>query len=338
MSVPTLIRYAVIALLGALAGSCTPDQSALHPRGPQAELLADIIWFFVIACTAVWIAVVIALAMALLRRRGPRPDPLAADPQRERRAHIAIGAAVVATFLIVTVHVAVSYVGQKRLFTHKEPAVTITVTGHQWWWEVRYEDPRPHHVFTTANEIHVPVGEPVTVVLKSDDVIHSFWVPNLAGKVDLIPGQDNRLQFVAAREGVYRGQCAEFCGFQHAHMGLVVVAEPRESFEQWRAAQIKPANPPSDPERQKGHDVFHAKACMMCHQIRGAPAGGRMGPDLTHLASRRDLAAATLKNTRGNLAAWIVDPQSIKPGSQMPLVSIAPDELDPLLSYLEGLK
>jgi cytochrome c oxidase subunit II len=331
-------RRAASALLCLLAAGCTPWQSALHPQSPQAEFLADIIWLFTIVCTAVWLLVMVALGFALLRRRAPRPDPLSVEPARERRAIGVIGAAVAITFLIVTGLTAISFVGQKRLFASTSPTVTITLTGHQWWWEARYDDIQPDRTFTTANEIHVPVGEPVTITLKSDDVIHSFWVPNLAGKVDLIPGQDNQVQFTAKRAGTYRGQCAEFCGWQHAHMGLVVVVDEKDAFEKWRDAQIKPAEPPSDPVRQKGHDVFHAKACMMCHQIRGAPAGGRMGPDLTHLASRKDIAAATLKLTRGNLAAWIVDPQSIKPGSQMPLVAIAPDELDPLLSYLEGLK
>ena len=326
------------ALLCWLLAGCTPWQSALHPGSPQAELLADIIWLFTIVCTIVWLVVMAALAVALLRRRAPRPDPLARDAVREHRALLTIGSAIAVTFLIVAALTAVSFLGQKRLFAQTSPRVTITLTGYQWWWEARYDDPRPNRTFTTANEIHVPVGEPVSITLKSFDVIHSFWVPNLAGKVDLIPGQTNQVQFVASRAGTYRGQCAEFCGWQHAHMGLVVVVDEKDAFEKWREAQIKPADPPSDPDRQKGHDVFHAKACMMCHQIRGAPAGGRSGPDLTHLASRKDIAAATLKNTRGNLAAWIVDPQSIKPGTQMPLVTIAPDELDPLLSYLEGLQ
>jgi cytochrome c oxidase subunit 2 len=203
---------------------------------------------------------------------------------------------------------------------------------------VTYEDPEPHKVFTTANEIYIPVGEPVTIKLNASDVIHSFWVPSLFGKQDLIPGRENVIQFTAGREGTYRGQCAEFCGWQHAHMGLLVVAKPKAAFERWREQQIKPADPPSEPERQKGQQVFLSKPCIMCHSVRGTPAGGRVAPDLTHVGSRLMLAAAMLPMSRGNLAAWIVDPQGIKPGAHMPLITLDPDEIDPLVSYLEGLK
>jgi cytochrome c oxidase subunit 2 len=246
--------------------------------------------------------------------------------------------AVVLTGISVLVLTGFSYASQKQLFSTKADGLTIRVIGHQWWWEVRYEDPEPQKAFTTANEIHVPVGEPVKIKLNSSDVIHSFWVPNLLGKQDNITGRENEIQFTAEREGVYRGQCAEFCGWQHAHMGMLVVAQSKGDYERWRDHQIKAAEPPSDAERQRGQEIFLSKPCVMCHSVRGTPAGGRVAPDLTHLASRQHIAAATLPMSRGNLAAWIIDPQGIKPGVHMPLIKIEPDEVDPLVSYLEGLK
>jgi cytochrome c oxidase subunit 2 len=232
----------------------------------------------------------------------------------------------------------ISYGGQRALYGHKDGALTLLVTGRQWWWQVTYEDPQPDRVFTTANEIHIPVGEPVLIKLESADVIHSFWVPNLTGKMDAITGRQNQIQIQAERPGVYRGQCAEFCGLQHAHMGMLVIAESREDFERWRSNQISSAKPPSDPERQRGMEILLSKPCVMCHQVRGTDAGGRIAPDLTHVGSRRYIAAGTLETTKGNIAAWIVDPHGIKPGVNMPTIQLEPDEVQPLASYLEGLK
>jgi cytochrome c oxidase subunit II len=231
-----------------------------------------------------------------------------------------------------------SYAAQKALFSHKDGALTLSVTGQQWWWRITYEDEQPARVFTTANEIHIPVGEPVLIKLESSDVIHSFWVPNLTGKMDAIPGRQNQLQIQADRPGVYRGQCAEFCGLQHAHMGMLIIAESKEDFERWRNHQISSALPPGDPERQRGMEIFLSKPCIMCHQVRGTDAGGRVAPDLTHVGSRRYIGAGTLETTRGNIAAWIIDPHSVKPGVNMPTIQLEPDEVQPLASYLEGLK
>jgi cytochrome c oxidase subunit 2 len=330
-----LVRAAALLPLG--LSNCSGWQSALDPKGPQAAHLADLIWWFVIICTIVWLLVMLALGYALLRGRAPRPDPLHVDPSAERRAWIVVSAAVVATTVIVIALTALSFVSQRKLYAKTEPAVTILLTGKQWWWDIRYEG-APDRTFTTANEIVIPAGAPVTIKLASSDVIHSVWVPNLFGKQDLIPGQENEIQFVAEKPGIYRGQCAEFCGWQHAHMGLLVIAMPQEQFEGWREAQVKAAEPPSEPERVKGQEIFLSKACVMCHTVRGTLAGSRAGPDLTHFGSRQTIASATLSMSRGNLAAWLVDPQGIKPGVNMPNVTIEPDELDPLLSFLTGLK
>jgi cytochrome c oxidase subunit 2 len=184
----------------------------------------------------------------------------------------------------------------------------------------------------------VPVGRPVVVELRSADVIHGFWIPNLGVKRDLIPGETTSIWFQADAPGVYRGQCAEFCGHQHAKMALLVVAEPADSFAGWLARQRDSASTPADSLARRGQEVFLASSCVMCHAIQGTPAGSRVGPNLTHLAGRGTLAAGTLPNTRGNLAGWILDPQRIKPGVRMPPNEIAPDDLHALLAYLEGLK
>jgi cytochrome c oxidase subunit 2 len=318
--------------------SCSGSQSALDPRGPHAEELASLFWIFTGVSAFVWLAVMAVLLVGLARRVPERPDPLAIEPRSERRRLVLVGGAVLATLLTVIALTAVSYFSQRQLFAHERPGVSIKVTGYQWWWDVRYEGDLPDRTFTTANEIYVPVGVPVTVKLAANDVIHSFWVPSLMGKMDLIPGQDNQIQFIASRPGVYRGQCAEFCGWQHAHMAMFVVALPKLEFDAWQVAQRAPAVPPADAERQKGADLFASKACVMCHTIRGTSAGSRVGPDLTHFGSRRSIASATLPMSRGNIAAWIIDPQGVKPGVNMPNVSIAPEEIDPLVSYLAGLR
>jgi cytochrome c oxidase subunit 2 len=335
-----MMRLRQVSLVAPIAclTACQEWQSALHPRGPEARQLADLFWIFTAVTGVVWLLTMLVLLAALLRRRAPPRDPLATDPVTERRMTAIVSTAVGLTGLTVLVLTGLSYASQRDLYSGKGEGLTIRVNGHQFWWEVTYEDAEPYKTFTTANEIHIPVGEPVTVKLNASDVIHSFWVPSLFGKQDLIPGRENAIRFTAEREGTYRGQCAEFCGWQHAHMGLLVVARPKEAFERWREQQIRPADPPADPERQKGLQVFLSKPCVMCHSVRGTPAGGRVAPDLTHVGSRQTLAAAMLPMSRGNLAAWIVDPQSIKPGVNMPLTKLEPDEIDPLVSYLEGLK
>jgi cytochrome c oxidase subunit 2 len=203
---------------------------------------------------------------------------------------------------------------------------------------VRYEDPQASRSLTTANEIRIPVGRPVRLKLSSRDVIHSFWVPNLHGKKDLVPGHQTLTWFQADTPGVYRGQCAEFCGQQHAKMGMLVIAEPPERFAAWYERQLLPAAEPADSVAAAGQRLFLAKGCVLCHAVRGTPAGSRLGPDLTHLASRLTIAAGTLPNTRGHLAGWVVDPQRLKPGVRMPPNQLAPAELHALLGYLESLR
>ena len=334
----TLPRQAIVPLLAILAGGCSGWQSALDPQGPQANHLARLIWGFTILCAIIWVLVMVALGIALWRRIEPPVDPLAQDPIAERRFTGVVGVLVAATALIVLTLTGWSYYSQKRIYSPEDPQLTIQITGQQWWWAVRYEDPQPDQTFTTANEIHIPVDVPVKLKLKSSDVIHSFWVPSLAGKQDLIPGQDNELHLKASRPGVYRGQCAEFCGLQHAHMSLLVIAEPQEDFERWRQSQVASADEPDDDEIRRGRDAFLSKPCVMCHAIQGTQAGGRVAPDLTHVGSRRYIGAGVLPLSRGNLAAWIVDPHGIKPGVNMPTIKLEPDDVNAIAAYLEGLK
>jgi cytochrome c oxidase subunit 2 len=210
-------------------------------------------------------------------------------------------------------------------------ALRVVVTGHQWWWEIRYGG------VVTANEIHVPVGRTVVLELRSNDVIHSVWPISLSPKLDEIPGKNNSLSLRAERPGVFRGQCAEYCGHQHAKMAFLVVAEPAGSFERWLQAQREPAAPPADDLARRGQQVF-LSTCALCHTVAGTPASGRAGPDLTHLAGRATIAAGTLPNTRGNLAGWILDPQAIKPGAYMPPSQLAPPDLHAVVAYLETLR
>jgi cytochrome c oxidase subunit 2 len=330
-------RFVLLIACAALVG-CQGWQSALDTHGPIARSLEDLFWIFLGVLTAIWIATMVALLWSLRRRRAEGDDPLMLRPATERRMGVVVAICVGLSLVVVTGLTGLSYGAQKRLFSLRDGTLTLKVTGHQWWWEVIYEDPEPHRSFTTANEIHIPVGEAVRIKLESADVIHSFWVPSLAGKQDAITGRQNVIWVQADRPGIYRGQCTEFCGWQHAHMGLVIVAEAKEDFERWRDDQIAAAGPPADPERRLGMEIFLSKPCIMCHQVRGTPAGGRVGPDLTHVGSRLYIGAGTLPMNRGTLAAWIVDPHGIKPGVQMPSIQLAPDEIHPLVSYLEGLK
>jgi cytochrome c oxidase subunit 2 len=321
-----------------LLAGCSGPQSSLDPKGPQADALANLFWIFLAVAAVVWLLVVLVLLVALTRRHGERPDPLVTVPRTERRFGIVVTSLALLTGIVVIALSVLSFSAQAQLFGQAASGLTLKIIGHQWWWEVQYEDPDPSRTITTANEIHLPVGEPVTIKLTSGDVIHSFWVPSLMGKMDAITGRENQIQFTVDEPGIYRGQCAEFCGMQHAHMAILVFAESRSNFDAWRAGQVAATTPPDTDARKQGEKVFLSHPCVACHTVRGTPAGGRTGPDLTHLASRTTLGAGTLPLTRGSLAAWITDPQSSKPGVHMPLITMAPDDLQPLLDYLEGLK
>jgi cytochrome c oxidase subunit 2 len=318
--------------------ACAGRQSALAPQGLQAEQIRSTLFIFLAVAAIVWIAVVAVLGIGLLRRKRTADRPLDLHQSYEERSGRVILALGIATTAIVLGLSFVSYAGQRTVFAKGENALTLKIIGHQWWWEVRYEGDSPHRSFVTANEIRIPTGQPVKVELESADVIHSFWVPSLTGKMDLITGQKNELQFTAKNAGVYRGQCAEFCGLQHAHMAFAVLALPPDEFGRWRDHENQSANSPADPLGKRGEALFRARGCALCHNISGTLAGGQLGPDLTHIGSRTTIAAGTLPNTPATLGAWVSDPQHIKPGNLMPSMPLQSDELIAILHYLEQLK
>jgi cytochrome c oxidase subunit 2 len=308
-------------------------QSIIHPAGIQAARVSQLWWMLFWICTAVWLAVGIATTMAIAR--GRRGTSTAGDAVLGRSVAVAGGITVVALIGILFE----SVVTGRALDGLRSPdALRIQVTGNQWWWDVQYVSDAPSLRVTTANEIHIPVGRPVRFELLSTDVIHSLWIPNLQGKIDLVPGRLNELWLRADRPGVYRGQCAEYCGLQHAKMALVVVAEPPDDFERWLAGNRASAPAPVTAEQQRGKEVVERGPCAMCHTISGTLAGGRTAPDLTHIASRSTIGAGSVPNTPGYLAGWIADPQHVKPGNRMPAVGLSSEELQSVLTYLETLK
>jgi cytochrome c oxidase subunit II len=313
------------------------SHSVLSPNSLQTRLI-DRLWDAMYLTSIVVFALVVgALLWGTFRRRSaeaPRTDP-AAERRMTSAVALATGLTVVVLFGFLVYDMAV---GRQLTTNPGDQALQIRVTAHQWWWEVQYRDSLAQNWATTANEIHIPAGKPVALELRSTDVIHSFWPPSLSQKRDLIPGNPNSLWFQADTPGVYRGQCAEYCGQQHAKMAFLVIAEPPDSFASWLESQRDTALTPTSELTKRGQEVFLTSSCVMCHAISGTPAGSRIGPDLTHLASRRTIAAGTLPNTRGNLAGWIVDPQRIKPGTRMPPNQLDPADLHALLAYLESLK
>ena len=312
-------------------------QSALDPAGPQAAELFRLWNVFLWVSVAVYVIVIALLVISVikgLRRR---------EPSIENEQPLTIGVSIGAGITIATMLgliVASVATGHDLAGPAVRPAnaIEIDVMGHQWWWEIQYSDSEPDKSFKTANEIHIPTGEPVLLQLATRDVIHSLWIPNIHGKRDLIPGRVNKLWIQADRAGVYRAQCAEFCGLQHAHMALVVVAEDRAKFDAWKSHQQTAANEPVTPQQIHGREVFLSLPCVNCHAITGTDAYATLGPDLTHLASRPTLAAGQLLNTKGNLAGWISNASAIKPGTMMPPNEMSGAELQDLLAYLENLR
>ncbi|AVA23675.1 cytochrome c oxidase subunit II [Rhizobium sp. NXC24] len=327
---------AVFLLLSAiLIAGCNGAQSALNAEGAAAVQLKHLIIAIVIVCSAVWALVMIVLILALLRSRTQRERP---SSESERRMGKLVAAAVAATVLIIAGLTIASFYATRGLGAAQDAGITIKVRGQQWWWQFIYDDADPAKSFQTANEMHIPVDVDIRIELESIDVIHSFWVPSLAGKRDLIPGRQNTISIRADRPGVYRGQCAEFCGLQHSHMALFVIAENMPDYQRWAASQRGISVAPSDPEAIAGKALFMRKPCAACHTIRGTDASGTTGPDLTHVGSRKTIAAGLLDNTRGSLAAWIADPQTLKPGNNMPMVLLSSDELRQLSAYMESLR
>ncbi len=323
-------RAALLPIPAALAG-CTGMQSMLETHGPEAEWIALIAWIVFVGGTAIFVGVMALAAYALLApRRWTRPIG---------RQSLVIGGGIV--FPVVVLSALLGWtlsVADTMAPAGGGAALRVEVIGRMWWWEVRYPDAGPDG-FVTANEIHVPVGRQVELTLLAADVIHSFWVPSLAGKLDMIPGHRNTLRIEATRPGAFRGQCAEYCGAQHAHMAFFVVAHPPEEFAAWLAREAGPAREPEAPALRQGRALFLDSGCGACHAVRGTPADGRFGPDLTHVGSRRTIGAGMLPNNIGTLAGWIADSQQIKPGNHMPSFNtFTGAELRTLAAYLASLE
>ncbi|VWX62485.1 Cytochrome c oxidase subunit 2 [Burkholderiales bacterium 8X] len=335
--------------------------SVLAPAGIQAARIFEL-WNLTLAiCTAVFAAVLFAVLLALIKasRRareekdeGPREDDPGLrleSPGSERRPRRAVIAGTAVSVFLLCVLLVTDFATDHALSRLPTAgALQIEVVGHQWWWEGRYRsaagadgasDATGGGDFSVANEFTVPVGRTVSVSLKSVDVIHSLWVPALFGKKDMIPGRSTEMVFRADRPGIYRGQCAEFCGTEHAFMAFSIEAVAPETYARWEEAQRASASPPAaSTAAERGWQLFGTMGCAQCHTVRGTAAAGGLGPDLTHLASRRTLAAGTLPNQREALARWISDPQQLKPGTTMPATRLPPDQLQDLASYLESLR
>lgn len=315
-----------------LAGGCTRD-SPLTPVGDQAVAIKQVWDLMLWICVPMYLLVLLALAGALLFDRG-RDRNVSSD-----RA-IARGLAAFALLItgLLTTLTAASYIAERRLHATVVDPVDIRITAKQWWWQVEYMDADPSRHLVTANELHLPVNRPARIELRTTDVIHSLWIPVLNGKEDMIPGRANVIVMTPRKTGTYRGQCAEFCGLQHANMALDVRVDNASTYAAWRARQQLPAAVPATPEALAGQQLFNAGPCALCHAIQGTSAGGTSGPDLTHLASRRMLAAGALPLSRGTLAAWLIDPQRHKPGTNMPVVPMEPQQLADIVDYLMGLQ
>ncbi len=328
------------ALLAA-AGCDTPQNYLIDNGGSAASALAQLGWKGLIAFIAAALVTFAIMLWLAFRRRGTLAEHEPIDVNRGQ-SWILIGGFAIP--FAVLVFLFISTIDTLAAFPMAAPGhdqlPDIIVTGHQWWFDVDYRfADHPDQSVKTATEIHMPVGRPMTLELQTTDVIHSFWVPKLHGKVDLIPGQKNYIRIEADRPGVFLGECAEYCGEQHAHMRLMVIAQPPQEYEAWLAQQRGDGAEPSDELTRHGRDVFLAAACPLCHTVRGTLALGRVGPELTHIGSRRTIAGGELANTTANLGGWVTSAQNLKPGAQMPdLTQLQGADLRALVAYLQSLK
>ncbi|WP_442755684.1 cytochrome c oxidase subunit II [Methylocystis sp. JAN1] len=317
----------------------SPPMNYLQAFGDKAEAISVLTW------ALLWLSIVVVAIVTLLtiagvwtRRTSLDANEAAREPIIRRGgglSWITIGVAL-STIALFGAMIWNAYTMAAINRPPREPTLAIEVVGYQWWWRFRYKSDDPSKIFETANEAHIPTGEPVRLEVRAEDVIHSFWIPALGGKTDLIPGQTNVSWLVAGKPGVYRGQCAEYCGRQHAHMALTVVAESPDAFRAWREAQQRPAQKPQGPLAADA--VLFTGRCGACHTVRGTLAGGRLGPDLTHVMSRGDIAANTLPNSPAGLTGWIADPQSAKPGNMMPRLELEASELTRIRNFVQSLK
>jgi cytochrome c oxidase subunit II len=306
--------------------------NALDPQSPQARAIYDLGIVSTIVFVLIFVVVAGAIAYAIFRFRAREGEPEPKQFAGSKKVEIIW---TVIPFLIVVFLFVLTLRGMNRADPPPAPSPDLVVTGHQFWWEAQY----PASGAVTANEIHIPVGKPLSVRLDSKDVLHEFWVPKLARKMTTVPGQPNHIWLQADKPGVYIGTCSEFCGTQHAWMRILVVAEESSKFEEWQRAQLQPGLAPTSDVATKGLALFQTSTCINCHAIRGVTgADARVAPDLTHVASRRQLGAGILENTPANMRRWLKNPQHIKPGALMPDFNFTDQELDQLGEYLETLR
>jgi cytochrome c oxidase subunit 2 len=323
----------LVGLVAVLTG-CNEEQSSLAPKSHAASDIASLFWWMM---GVAWLGIGVVVCLMLLAWRRAHRSPGHEPKEGEQLAfRVVIGAGIVFPIVLIAALFVISDIFIIK--TTQAPAkaatqLTVQVIGHQWWWEVRY----PGTTAVTANEIHIPVRTPVRLEVRTADVIHSFWVPRLNRTIDTMPGRTNAIELYADAVGRYRGQCDEFCGLQHAHMGFYVFADPPARFRAWLARQERPARTSSGLAGQ-GRQLFMSESCETCHTIRGTQATSDVGPDLTHVASRTTLGALTVPNDRSHLARWITDSQALKPGNQMPDVKLSGSQVRALVAYLEGLR
>jgi cytochrome c oxidase subunit 2 len=326
-----------VALVATLAiAGCGSEQSTLDPQSRPARDIADLWWWMLAAAVFVFAGALALLVLAWVRRRQPGLPLVGRLGESGFNGLVVVFGMVVPLLALIVVFVVANF-SVASVTDAPDPgstAMTIVVTGNQWFWDVRY----PGDGAVTANEIHIPTRTRVNTVLRTDDVIHSFWMPQLNRKADMIPGHPNRILLYADHPGVYRGQCAEFCGLQHANMAMTVVAQTPPRFRAWLANMARPRRAPASAEARRGEQVFLSERCSSCHTIRGTTADGSIGPDLTHVATRARIAAQTIANTEHGLTRWVSDPQRIKPGTKMPAVDLSTPELRAVVSYLRGLR
>ena len=331
------LGWMALLLAVPLPGAAQP-MSYLHTEGPAGAPVTRLGWGLGTVSIVVMVVIAVLLLAAIFKRRARPASARELTVKRDEGGvswiyiGVGISAAVLVACAIWTMFTVAAVAMPSRAAD-----LTVQVTASQWWWNARYQNREPSQIFDVANEIHIPVGRPVRLELRSIDVIHSFWIPRLAGKTDVIPGQTNVMWLQADRPGIYRGQCGEYCGAQHAHMAMYVVADAPQDYLAWTQQQLRAAAPAATDSLRRGERAF-VTYCAACHTVRGTPAGGILGPDLTHLMSRRTIAAGLLPNTPGNLAAWIADAQALKPGSRMPRLALSGQDLSAVVGYLDTLQ
>lgn len=325
---PLLSAVLIMASTSAYAGI----QSAFDAKGKAATEILEVTWVLFVGGSLIFFAVMLLGLFALF-------GPPAARSSLGRHAWVVCGGIAFPVTVLSALLIYTFLAASDMVQVQAPPAARIEVSGELWWWRVKYLDESGRTIVETANEIRIPAGQPVDLELVSNNVIHSFWVPNLAGKMDMIPGRVNRLRLQAKAPGVFRGQCAEYCGAQHAKMAFYTVAQTPHEYADWLAVQAQPAHEPDSELLRRGQTLFLNNRCGLCHSIRGTPANGLLGPDLTHVGSRLSIGAGILPNGQGTIAGWIASSQHLKPGNKMPTFNqFSGEDLRTLSSYMESLK